>query len=34
MKRDEDAPAIVAMCGANAWVWREGAFQVLDLREW
>jgi len=34
MKRDEDVPGIVAMCGAHAWVWREGSFQVLDLREW
>jgi hypothetical protein len=34
MKRDEDAPGIVAMCGPHAWVWRDGAFQVLDLREW
>jgi hypothetical protein len=34
MKRDEDLPGIVAMCGAHAWVWREGSFQVLDLREW
>jgi hypothetical protein len=34
MKRDEDATAIVAMCGPHAWIWRDGAFQVLDLREW
>jgi hypothetical protein len=34
MKATEDAPGIVAMCGPHAWVWRDGAFQVLDLREW
>ncbi len=25
---------IVAMIGPHVWVWRSGAFQVLDLREW
>jgi hypothetical protein len=34
MKRDEDSPGIVAMCGSHAWVFRDGSFQVLDLREW
>ena len=37
MKATEDAQsgtAIVAMCGPHAWIWREGSFQVLDLREW
>jgi hypothetical protein len=34
MKRDEDQPGIVAMCGPHAWVFRDGTFNVLDLREW
>ena len=34
MKAVEDAPALVAMCGPHAWIWRDGTFQVLDLREW
>jgi hypothetical protein len=34
MKRDEEAPGIVAMCGPHAWLWKDGAFQVLDMREW
>jgi hypothetical protein len=34
MKATEDAPGIVAMCGPHAWIWRDGSFQVLDLREW
>jgi hypothetical protein len=25
---------IVAMCGPHAWIWKGGALQVLDLREW
>ena len=25
---------IVAMCGPHAWIWKSGALQVLDLREW
>jgi hypothetical protein len=25
---------IVAMCGPNAWLWRNGALEVLDVREW
>ena len=34
MKRDEDEVGIVAMCGPHAWVWKNGAFEILDLREW
>ena len=37
MKATEDATsgaAIVAMCGPHAWIWRDGSFHVLDLREW
>lgn len=25
---------IVALSGANAWLWRNGAFSVLDMHEW
>jgi len=25
---------IVALCGPNAWLWKNGAFEVLDVREW
>jgi hypothetical protein len=25
---------IVALSGANAWIWRNGAFSVLDMHEW
>lgn len=25
---------IVALSGANAWIWRNGAFTVLDMHEW
>jgi hypothetical protein len=25
---------IVALTGANAWIWRNGAFTVLDMHEW
>ena len=25
---------IIALSGANAWVWRNGAFTVLDMHEW
>jgi hypothetical protein len=25
---------IVAMIGPHVWVWREGAFQIIDVREW
>ncbi len=31
---DGGAVGIVAMCGPNAWLWRNGALEVLDLREW
>ena len=34
MKATEDQPGIVAMCGPHVWLWRDGAFQVLDMREW
>ena len=34
MKAPEDAPGVVAMCGPHAWIWRDGSFHVLDLREW
>jgi hypothetical protein len=30
---DRDA-GIVALCGPNAWLWKNGAFEVLDVREW
>lgn len=35
----EDAAAakevgIIALTGANAWVWRNGSFSVLDMHEW
>ncbi len=30
----DGAVGIVAMCGPNAWLWRAGSFEVLDLREW
>ena len=35
----EDAAAarevgIIALTGANAWIWRNGAFTVLDMHEW
>ena len=30
-----DGPAgIVAMCGPNAWLWQNGTFEVIDVREW
>ncbi len=25
---------IIALSGANAWIWRNGAFTVLDMHEW
>ena len=25
---------IIALSGANAWIWRNGAFSVLDMHEW
>jgi hypothetical protein len=25
---------IIALTGANAWIWRNGAFSVLDMHEW
>jgi hypothetical protein len=34
MKRDEETVGVVAMCGPHAWLWTDGAFQVLDLRDW
>jgi hypothetical protein len=34
MKRDEDEVGVVAMCGPHAWLWKNGAFEVIDLREW
>ncbi|HEY2517782.1 MAG TPA: hypothetical protein VGI39_43230, partial [Polyangiaceae bacterium] len=34
LKASEDTPGIVAMCGPHTWIWRDGAFHVLDLREW
>jgi hypothetical protein len=30
---DRDA-GIVALSGPNAWLWKNGAFEVLDVREW
>lgn len=30
----EKAVGIVVMCGANAWLWKNGTFEVLDVREW
>jgi len=29
-----DAGGIVALSGPNVWVWRKGAFTVLDMHEW
>jgi hypothetical protein len=34
MKATEDVPGLVAMCGPHVWLWRDGSFHVLDLREW
>ena len=31
---DTSDAGIVAMVGPNVWVWRGGAFQVVDVREW
>jgi hypothetical protein len=31
---DEAPPGVVAMCGPHAWIWRDGSFHVIDLREW
>jgi hypothetical protein len=25
---------IIALTGSNAWIWRNGAFSVLDMHEW
>jgi hypothetical protein len=30
----DKAVGIVAMCGPNAWLWQNGTFEVLDVREW
>jgi hypothetical protein len=30
---DRDA-GIVALCGPNAWLWKNGTLEVLDVREW
>jgi hypothetical protein len=34
MKATEEVPGLVAMCGPHVWLWNEGTFNVLDLREW
>ncbi len=28
-----ESSALVAVCGPNAWVWKDGGFSVIDLRE-
>ena len=33
-KAAEREIGIVALTGANAWIWRNGAFSVLDMHEW
>jgi hypothetical protein len=32
--KDLDQSGIVALSGPNVWVWRNGNFQVIDMREW
>jgi hypothetical protein len=34
MKASVDTPGILAMCGPHAWIWRDGTFHVIDMREW
>jgi hypothetical protein len=31
---DASEAGIVATIGPNVWVWRAGAFQIIDVREW
>lgn len=31
---DKTDGAIVALSGPNAWIWRNGTFNVIDMREW
>jgi hypothetical protein len=33
-KAAEREVGIVALTGSNAWIWRNGAFTVLDMHEW
>lgn len=33
-KEDDSEVGIVAMCAGHVWLWRRGAFEVVDLREW
>lgn len=32
--KDVDSTGVVALMGGNVWVWRDGNFQVIDMREW
>lgn len=32
--KDLESAGIVALSGPNVWVWRNGNFQVIDMREW
>ena len=29
-----ETPGTVVMCGPHTWIWQDGSFRVLDLREW
>jgi hypothetical protein len=34
VEKDLASSGIVALSGPNVWVWRNGNFQVIDMREW
>jgi len=33
-KDSGEGAGLIALCGPHVWVWQDGSFQVLDMREW